>query len=1028
VADNIVLNAGAGGATLGSDEVTIGGVLQHVQRVKLVDGADGGTGLLGGDAANGLDVDVTRVGGTVTVAGVAADGAAASGNPVLVAGFDGTNAQSISTTAGGLVQVHDGAGSLTVDAPVATPVFVRLSDGAAAITTLPVSVADAADVTIGAKADAKSTATDTTAVTAMSVWKQISASVQAIATSVAGTLTVATHAVTQSGTWTVQPGNTANTTAWKVDGSAVTQPVDSELTTADLDTGAGTDTRAVVGLAGAASGGAVLVQATSGGALKADVTTVAGTATDTNSGVKSAGTQRVVLATDQPQLTNALKVDGSAVTQPVSGTVSVNTHDVGSITTAVTPGTGAANLGKAEDTAHTSGDTGVAAWAVRRDANTSLVDTTGDYAPLQVDATGSLKVAIISGAGSGGTALADNAAFTPGTTSFTPIGGEVDDTGSTDATENSAGAVRMTVKRAIHVNLRDATGAELSVGGGTQYDEDAVSAGAEKVTMAGVVRRDTAASSSGTDGDISTLATDATGRLWAHVGTVDGGTITTVSTVTNLAQLGGTAVAMNTGVRAAGVQRVTIATDDVVPITDNSGSLTVDAPVGTPAFVRLSDGAAAITTLPVSLAANQSVNVAQVGGASTATAASGVQKVGVVGNAGATVDGTVGAGAAPTNQVVVGSVYNTSAPAPTNGQAMALQADQAGNVFHVPGIATATLSAWTSATALNTTQSIFTRSGAQAVLLHLVQTSTLTVGAVTVEVSYDGTNWVTISADCVLDPTSATLATVSLPYTLQASTNKALLLLVKGAQAMRLKLSTAITGTATVTPNYALLPYAAVQQAVLGTGSNAIGKLAANSGVTIGAVEIAAAQTLSTVSTVTNLSQLGGQAVAMGTGTRSAGTQRVTVATDDVVPASQSGTWTVQPGNTANTTAWLVADQAATSGGCSSTSFLSTAAVQTTQIKGSAGQVYGLHFFNVGAAAVYGRLYNQTGAPASTDTANIVHRFIVPGNTAGAGVVIPIPPGIAFGTGIGWRISAAIADNDTTVLAANGVVGNIVWK
>jgi hypothetical protein len=39
-----------------------------------------------------------------------------------------------------------------------------------------------------------------------------------------------------------------------------------------------------------------------------------------------------------------------------------------------------------------------------------------------------------------------------------------------------------------------------------------------------------------------------------------------------------------------------------VPISDNSGSLTVDAPVGTPAFVRLSDGSAAITTLPVSLA------------------------------------------------------------------------------------------------------------------------------------------------------------------------------------------------------------------------------------------------------------------------------------------------------------------------------------------------------------------------------------------------------------------------------------------
>jgi len=35
------------------------------------------------------------------------------------------------------------------------------------------------------------------------------------------------------------------------------------------------------------------------------------------------------------------------------------------------------------------------------------------------------------------------------------------------------------------------------------------------------------------------------------------------------------------------------------PVSDNAGSLTVDAPVGTPAFVRLSDGAAAITALPV---------------------------------------------------------------------------------------------------------------------------------------------------------------------------------------------------------------------------------------------------------------------------------------------------------------------------------------------------------------------------------------------------------------------------------------------
>jgi hypothetical protein len=91
----------------------------------------------------------------------------------------------------------------------------------------------------------------------------------------------------------------------------------------------------------------------------------------------------------------------------------------------------------------------------------------------------------------------------------------------------------------------------------------------------------------------------------------------------------------------------------------------------------------------------------------------------------------------------------------------------------------------------------------------------------------------------------------------------------------------------------------------LPAGTNAIGKLATNSGVTIGAVEIAASQTIAitqatasnlnatvsiaasqTLATVTNLSQLGGAAIAMGTGVRSVGTQRVTIATDDLVPLS----------------------------------------------------------------------------------------------------------------------------------------------
>lgn len=48
--------------------------------------------------------------------------------------------------------------------------------------------------------------------------------------------------------------------------------------------------------------------------------------------------------------------------------------------------------------------------------------TTGNVSPLQMDNAGNLLVNIKAGAGSGGTAIADNAAFTQGTTNETPIG------------------------------------------------------------------------------------------------------------------------------------------------------------------------------------------------------------------------------------------------------------------------------------------------------------------------------------------------------------------------------------------------------------------------------------------------------------------------------------------------------------------------------------------------------------------------------------------------------------------------------
>lgn len=120
MSDNVTLNAGTGGATLATDDV--GGVQYQV--VKLDLGADGLASPVSGT------VPVSDGSGSLTVdnAGTFAVQAAQSGTWTV-------------TGTGGTFPVTDSAGSLTVDAPVGTPVFVRLSDGAAAITTLPVSLA-----------------------------------------------------------------------------------------------------------------------------------------------------------------------------------------------------------------------------------------------------------------------------------------------------------------------------------------------------------------------------------------------------------------------------------------------------------------------------------------------------------------------------------------------------------------------------------------------------------------------------------------------------------------------------------------------------------------------------------------------------------------------------------------------------------------------------------------------------------------------------------------------------------------------
>lgn len=131
-----------------------------------------------------------------------------------------------------------------------------------------------------------------------------------------------------------------------------------------------------------------------------------------------------------------------------------------------------------------------------------------------------------------------------------------------------------------------------------------------------------------------------------------------------------------------------------------------------------------------------------------------------------------------------------------------------------------------------------------------------------------------------------------------------------------------------------------------------------------------------------------------------------------------------------NGSTFLVQPQAYASGGADAFSFITTTAANSTgrPIKAAAGQVYNLAMFNTSSTPVYGRLYNQTTTPASTDDANIKWRFVIPGSTAGAGFVESFPLGLAFGTGVGIRLSAGVADTDTTVLSSSPTYGNVGYK
>ena len=94
-------------------------------------------------------------------------------------------------------------------------------------------------------------------------------------------------------------------------------------------------------------------------------------------------TNKVSIGTDGEVMLKA----GSAAIGKLGANSGVDIGDTD--VTSVDPGVAATNLGKAEDAAHSSGDVGVMALAVRKDAAVATA-AANDYVPLLTDAVGQL--------------------------------------------------------------------------------------------------------------------------------------------------------------------------------------------------------------------------------------------------------------------------------------------------------------------------------------------------------------------------------------------------------------------------------------------------------------------------------------------------------------------------------------------------------------------------------------------------------------------------------------------------------------
>jgi hypothetical protein len=206
---------------------------------------------------------------------------------------------------------------------------------------------------------------------------------------------------------------------------------------------------------------------------------------------------------------NALLTTIDADTSSIATDASTIAGDTTSIDATLTA------LSKAEDSAHVSGDQGVMALVVRNDAGGSLTSANGDYSPLQVDATGNLRVA--------GTFsvdfsydYAEDSAHSSGDIGAFVLGVRQDTLTSSTSADGDYAAFKVNSVGSLYTHDTSANSSLSSILSELQaitFAEDSAHSSGDMGVMSLAVRNDSDSALAGTSGDYAPTQVDALGRV-----------------------------------------------------------------------------------------------------------------------------------------------------------------------------------------------------------------------------------------------------------------------------------------------------------------------------------------------------------------------------------------------------------------------------------------------------------------------------------------------------------------------------------